>query len=99
LAVGTICAEPESARDVWSSPRIEGVIETEVAFVLCHVMVAACPEATTAGVMLSEIVGVDPAAATVTVTVVVVLKPFASTAVAVYVVVWLGETWADPVIG
>jgi len=75
------------------------VIETEVAFVLCHVMVAACPEATTAGVMLSEIVGVDPAAATVTVTVVVVLKPFASTAVAVYVVVWLGETWADPVIG
>ena len=72
---------------------------TEVAFALCQVMVAACPDATTAGDMLSEIVGVDPAAATVTATVVVVLNPFASTAVAVYVVVWLGETWADPVIG
>jgi hypothetical protein len=62
---------------------MDGLIATEVALLLCHVTVAAWPEATTAGVMLRLIVGVEPAAATVTVTVVDVFSPLASVAVAV----------------
>ena len=78
---------------------MEGVIDTAVAFVLAHEMVAVWPEATIAGDMFKVTVGVDPAAATVTVTVVEVVRPLESVAVAVYVVVWLGETFADPVSG
>ena len=40
VVVGTTTAEePESATEVTSSPRIDGVIATEVEFVLAHVKV------------------------------------------------------------
>jgi hypothetical protein len=80
---GTIAAEPESATVVTSSPSGEGVMETEVAFVLAQVRVVLCPEATTVGEKLKVMVGVEPAAATVTITADVTERPFASVAVAV----------------
>ena len=49
VAVGTTAAEPESATVVTSSPRTEGVIDTEVELVLAHDRVMAWPAATTLG--------------------------------------------------
>ena len=99
VAVGTIVVEPESATEVTSSPRTEGVIATDVAFVLVHVKVVFCPAATTPGETLSDIVGAEPAGTTVTVIEDVAAFPFASVAVATYVVVCPGETVAEPDIG
>lgn len=64
-----------------------GVIETEVAFVLCHVIVAVCADPTTCGAMLNAMVGVEPPATTVTVIDELDACPPESVAVAVYVVV------------
>jgi hypothetical protein len=48
-AVGTTVTEPERASAVWSSARIDGVIVTELAFVLFQEMVVDWPCAMTAG--------------------------------------------------
>lgn len=48
-AVGTTVTEPERVSAVWSSARIDGVIVTEVAFVLFQEMVVDWPCAMTAG--------------------------------------------------
>lgn len=53
----------------------------------------------TVGVKLKLMVGAEPAGTTVTVTVFVACRPFESVAVAVYVVVWEGDTEAEPDIG
>ncbi|HET9363923.1 MAG TPA: hypothetical protein VFP71_02945 [Candidatus Angelobacter sp.] len=53
----------------------------------------------TVGVKLRLMVGAEPAGTTVTVTVFVTWRPFESVAVAVYVVVWDGDTDAEPSIG
>ena len=82
VAVGVTVAEPLSARVVWSSPRMEGVMETEVALVLVQVSVAGCPAATTCGEMLMVIAGAEPAGTTVTVIDDVAALPLASVAVA-----------------
>ena len=74
-------------------------MDTEVALVLVQDKVLLCPAATTPGEKLMVMVGVDPAAATVTVTEDVADRPFESVAVAVYVVVWDGVTVADPDMG
>lgn len=76
-------AEPDKASPVGSSVGIAGVIETEVALVLCHVMVAVCADPTTCGEMLNAIVGVVPAPTTVTVIDEVEEFPAESVAVAV----------------
>jgi hypothetical protein len=81
LAVGETAAAPESATDVTSSPRTDGVIATDVAFVLTQVRFAVCPTATTPGETLSVIVGAEPAGTTVTVIEFVATLPFASVAV------------------
>src|SRR5438270_2954248 len=78
---GTIAVEPESATDVTSSPRTDGVITTEVELVLAQVRVVLCPAATTLGETLSDIVGAEPCGTTVTVTEFVAVLPFASVAV------------------
>src|SRR5580765_2405173 len=99
LAVGTTVAEPESASEVTSSPRMEGAMVTAVALVLAQERVAFCPEATTPGEAFIVIVGAEPAATTVTVRENVTVRPCASAAVATYVVVCDGETVAWPVMG
>jgi hypothetical protein len=99
VADGTIAVEPESATEVTSSPNTDGFIDTEVEFVLAQVSVVLCPAATTLGEMLSVIVGAEPAGTTFTVIEEVAALPFASVAVAMYVVVCAGETVADPAIG
>ena len=91
--------DPESATEVTSSPRTDGVIATDVAFVLAQVRVVLCPAATTLGETLSVIVGAEPCGTTVTVIEFVAALPFASVAVATYIVVCDGETAADPVNG
>jgi hypothetical protein len=91
--------EPESATEVTSSPNTDGFIDTEVEFVLAQVSVVLCPAATTLGETLSVIVGAEPAGTTFTVIEEVAALPFASVAVAMYVVVCAGETVADPDIG
>lgn len=96
VADGTIAVEPESATEVTSSPRTDGLIVTEVEFVLAQVRVVLCPAATTPGEILSDIVGAEPCGTTVTVIEFVAAFPFASMAVATYVVVCDGETVADP---
>src|SRR5947209_14501918 len=60
VAGTTTAAEPESATEVTSSPRIEGVIVTDVEFVLAQVRVVLCPAATTPGETLKVIVGAEP---------------------------------------
>jgi hypothetical protein len=83
VVVGTTtAAEPESAIEVTSSPRIEGVIATKVEFVLAQVRVVLCPAATTPGETLKVIVGAEPCGTTVTVIEFVAALPFASMAVA-----------------
>jgi hypothetical protein len=82
-AVGVIVTDPDSARVVWSSLRIEGVIATEVALVLAQVSVADCPAATTAGVIVIVMLGAAVGGITVTVNVEVVVAPLALVAVAV----------------
>jgi hypothetical protein len=67
--------------------------------VLTHVKFAVCPKATTPGETLSVIVGAEPCGTTVTMTEEVAALPFASVAVATYVVVCDGDTVADPVMG
>jgi len=99
LAVGTMTAEPDNASPVGSSVGIAGVIATEVAFVLCQVIVAVCADPTTCGEMLSVIVGVELPATTVTVMEEEAERPAESVAVAVYVVVCAGETVAEPFSG
>jgi bacteriorhodopsin len=96
VAAGTIAVEPESATDVTSSPRTDGVIVTEVEFALSQVSVVLWPAATMLGETLKDIVGAEPAGTTVTVIEFVAVLPFASVAVAMYVVVCVGETVADP---
>ncbi len=96
LAVGETAAVPESATEVTSSPKTAGVIATDVALVLVHVRFAVCPAATTPGETLKVMVGEEPAGTTVTVIEFVAVLPFASVAVATYVVVCVGETVADP---
>ena len=96
VVAGTIAVDPESVSEVTSSPRTEGVIATDVAFVLAQVRVALCPAATTLGETLNVIVGAEPAGTTLTVIDDVAVFPFASVAVATYVVVCVGETVADP---
>ncbi len=96
VADGTIAVEPESATDVTSSPRTDGLIVTAVEFVLAQVKVVLCPAATTPGEILNDIVGAEPCGTTVTVIELVAALPFASVAVATYVVVCAGETVADP---
>src|SRR6476646_303628 len=96
VADGTIAVEPESATEVTSSPRTDGLIVTEVELVLAQVRVVLCPAATTFGEMLNDIVGAEPCGTTVTVIEEVAAFPFASIAVATYVVVCDGETVADP---
>ena len=81
VADGTIVVEPESATDVTSSPRTDGVITTEVELVLAQVRVVLCPAATTLGETLNDIVGAEPCGTTVTVTEFVAVLPFASVAV------------------
>jgi len=81
--VGTIAADPERAKVVTSSPRGEGLIDTDVAFVLFQVSVVLCPEATTVGAKVMAMVGGVPAAATVTIAVAEVDLPLESDAVAV----------------
>ena len=81
--MGTIVADPESAKVVTSSPSGEGLIDIAVVFVLFQVRVVLCPEATTVGAKVMLIVGTEPAAATVTIAVAVAARPFASVAVAV----------------
>jgi len=81
VAEGTIVVEPESATEVTSSPRTDGVIATDVEFVLVHVKVVLWPAATTLGEMLMVIVGAEPCGTTVTVIEEVVAFPFASVAV------------------
>jgi hypothetical protein len=97
--VGTSVTEPESASEVWSSDKTEGVIETESAFVVLQVRAAVWPAPTTVGVKLKLIVGAEPAATTVTVTEFVACLPCASVAVATYVVVCDGVTVAEPDMG
>jgi hypothetical protein len=99
LAVGETAAVPDSATEVTSSPKTAGVIATDVALVLVHVRFAVCPAATTPGETLRVIVGAEPAGTTATVIEFVAAFPFASMAVATYVVVCDGETVADPVNG
>jgi hypothetical protein len=99
VAVGTSVTDPESASEVWSSDKTEGVIETESAFVVFHIRAAVCPAPTTVGAKLKVIVGAEPAATTVTVIELVVCLPCASAAVATYVVVCDGVTEAEPCIG
>jgi hypothetical protein len=82
VAAGTIAVDPESATEVTSSPRTDGVIATDVAFVLTQVSVVLCPAATTLGETLSVIVGAEPAGTTLTVIDEVAAFPFASVAVA-----------------
>jgi hypothetical protein len=82
LAAGETAAAPESATEVTSSPRTDGLIVTEVAFVLAHVRFAVCPAATTLGETLNVIVGAEPVRTTVTVIDEVAAFPFASVAVA-----------------
>jgi hypothetical protein len=48
-AVGTTVTEPERAKAVWSSARIDGVIVTELALVLFQEIVVVCPCAMIAG--------------------------------------------------
>jgi hypothetical protein len=96
VAVGTIAVDPESATEVTSSPRTDGVITTEVEFVLAHVKVVLCPAATTPGEMLNVIEGAEPAGMTFTVIEFVAVFPFASVAVPTKVVVCVGVTLADP---
>ncbi|HSK44550.1 MAG TPA: hypothetical protein VLA83_11765, partial [Candidatus Binatia bacterium] len=86
LAGGETAAEPESATAVTSSPKTEGAIATDVAFVLAHVKVVVCPAATTLGETLKIIVGAEPNGTTFTVIEFVAVFPFASVAVAMYVV-------------
>ena len=81
VAEGTIVVEPESATEVTSSPRTDGVIATEVEFVLVHVKVVLWPAATTPGETLSAIVGAEPCGTTVTMIEEVAAFPFASVAV------------------
>jgi len=96
LVVGETAAVPESATAVTSSPKTAGVMATDVAFVLAHVRFAVCPAATTPGETVKVIVGAEPAGTTVTVIEFVAVLPFASVAVAMYVVVCEGATVADP---
>jgi len=73
-----------------------GVIETEVAFAVCHVNVVSCPLKTEGGLAVKLLmVGGVLAAVTVTVALPVTL-PFAPTAVSVYTVVAVGLTWSVP---
>jgi hypothetical protein len=81
VAAGTIAVDPESATEVTSSPRTDGVITTDVEFVLAHVKVVFCPAATTPGEMLNVIVGAEPEGTTFTVIEFVAVLPFASVAV------------------
>jgi len=97
--VGDTAAAPESATDVTSSPNTDGVMATDVAFVLAQVRFAVCPAATTLGEILNVIVGAEPAGMTVTVIEDVAGIPFASVAVATYVIVCDGDTLADPDMG
>lgn len=99
VAVGTIVVEPDRSTVVTSSPRTEGVMATAVALVLAQVRVVLCPAATTPGAIARVMVGAEPDGTTVTVIVEVAVRPFASVAVPVYVVVWDGETVADPASG
>jgi hypothetical protein len=82
VADGTIAVEPESATEVTSSPRTDGLIATEVEFVLAQVRVVLCPAATTPGEILSDMVGAEPCGTTVTIIDEVATLPFASVAVA-----------------
>ena len=91
--------EPLKARVVWSSVRIEGVIETERALVLVQEITADWPAPVMAGWKLKLIVGAEPAATTTTLTEDDVDRPFESVAVATYVVFCVGETVAEPDIG
>jgi len=81
VAGTTTAAEPESATEVTSSPRMDGVIATDVEFVLAHVKVVVCPAATTVGERLSVMEGAEPCGTTVTTTEEVAALPFASVAV------------------
>ena len=99
VADGTIVVEPESATEVTSSPRTDGLIVTDVELVLTQVSVALCPAATTLGETLKVIVGAEPCGTTVTTTEEVAALPFTSVAVPTYVVVCAGDTVADPVSG
>jgi hypothetical protein len=99
VALGVTGAEPERAKEVWSSVRIEGEIATESAFVLFHVSVADWPEPITAGDAAKVIAGAEPDATTFTTAVEEVDRPLESVAVAVYVVVVVGDTVAEPVMG
>lgn len=83
VADGLTGAEPDSAKEVWSSVKIEGEIVTESALVLFHVSVVGWPEPTTLGVAVSVIAGADPAATTFNTAVDDVDRPLASVAVAV----------------
>jgi hypothetical protein len=82
VADGTIAVEPESATEVTSSPSTDGLIVTEVEFVLAQVRVVLCPAATTPGERLKVMVGAEPWGTTVTVIEFVAALPFASIAVA-----------------
>jgi hypothetical protein len=81
VAVGTIAVDPESATEVTSSPKTDGVITTAVEFVLAHVKVEFCPAATTLGETLKVIVGAEPEGTTFTVIEFVAVFPFTSVAV------------------
>src|SRR3979411_2172920 len=59
VAAGTIAVDPESATEVTSSPSTDGLITTEVEFVLAHVRVVFCPAATTPGETLNVMVGAE----------------------------------------
>ena len=83
VALGVTGAEPERAKEVWSSVRIDGEIATESALVLFHVSVADCPEPITAGDAVKVIAGAEPAATTLTMAVADVDRPLESVAVAV----------------
>src|SRR5438445_6071428 len=60
VAGTTTAAEPESATEVTSSPRMDGVIATDVEFVLAHVKVVVWPAATTFGERVKVIDGAEP---------------------------------------
>jgi hypothetical protein len=73
-----------------------GVIVIEVAFVVAHVSVVLCPALTYVGFAVNCVTVGKAEPTTCTVTVWGALVPWAPFAVAVYVVVWVGESVTLP---
>lgn len=92
----TTVVDPESASEVWSSPRMLGVTVNVVAFVVDHVRVTMEPAVTE--VALDVNVSVGGALVTVMLIVSFVVPP-GPVAVAVYVVLALTVTCCDPASG